>query len=238
MQRDDRAKEPRVDRRIRVPEVRVIDADGSNIGTMSTQEALRRALEQGLNLVEVSPNSRPPVCRIIDYGKFKYDQKQEQKRRKKNQIVIELKEVKFRPKTEKHDFETKVRRIGEFLSHGDKVKATVMFRGREMAHPHLGEDVLRRVLAVLEGKIVVEQMPRLEGRFMSMMLAPKPGAWPKKPKPVEEVKKAKPTSENEAAPVDAVDADDLDEDLDEDDLDEDDLDEDEEDNEVAEDAQS
>lgn len=182
MKNDDRNKEPRVDRRIRVPEVLVIDSDGNKLGVLPTYEALKRAQEQGLNLVEVAPNSRPPVCRILDYGKYKYDQKQDQKRRKKNQIVIDLKEVKFRPKVEKHDFEFKVRHCKRFLAQGDKVKATIMFRGRELAHTELGEVILKRLLAELEGKVVVESPPRLEGRNMSMLIAPKAGAWPKKPK--------------------------------------------------------
>jgi translation initiation factor IF-3 len=186
-------KEPRVDRRIRVPEVLVIDSDGSKLGVMPTHEALSRAKEQDLNLVEVAPNSRPPVCRILDYGKYKYDQKQEAKKRKKNQVVIEIKEVKFRPKVEKHDYEFKVRHVIRFLSEGDKVKCTIMFRGREMAHTDLGEVLLKRVLGDLEGKVIVEQTPRLEGRNMTMMIAPKPGAFPKKEKQVEEapIKKSK-----------------------------------------------
>jgi translation initiation factor IF-3 len=192
-QQNERQKEPRVDRRIRVPEVLVIDSDGTKLGVMPTHEALSRAKEQDLNLVEVAPNSRPPVCRILDYGKYKYDQKQEAKRRKKNQVVIEIKEVKFRPKVEKHDYEFKVRHVVRFLSEGDKVKCTIMFRGREMAHTDLGEVLLKRVLGDLEGKVVVEQTPRLEGRNMTMMIAPKPGAFPKKEKPVEEapIKKSK-----------------------------------------------
>lgn len=147
---------------------------------MATHEALRRAQDAGLNLVEVAATSRPPVCRILDYGKYKYEQKQAQKKRKANQVVVELKEVKFRPKIEKHDFEFKVRHAVRFLSEGNKVKATIMFRGREMAHTDLGEVVLRRVLAELEDKVLIEQQPRLEGRNMTMLIAPKPGAWPKK----------------------------------------------------------
>lgn len=181
-----------MDHRIRVPEVLVIDSDGQKLGVLPTQEALRKALEQNLNLVEVAPNSRPPVCRILDYGKYKYDQKQDQKRRKKNQVVVEIKEVKFRPKIEKHDFEFKLKHVIRFLAQGDKVKCTLMFRGRELAHTELGQVMLERVLKQLEGKVVVEQTPRLEGRNMTMLLAAKPGAWPKKEK------KATPTEEDEA----------------------------------------
>jgi translation initiation factor IF-3 len=165
-----------------VPEVLVIDSDGQKLGVLPTHEALRKALEQNLNLVEVAPNSRPPVCRILDYGKYKYDQKQDQKRKKKHQVVVEIKEVKFRPKIEKHDFEFKLKHVVRFLSEGDKVKTTMMFRGRELAHTELGQIMLEKVLAQLEGKVVVEQPPRLEGRNMTMLLAPKPGAWPKKAK--------------------------------------------------------
>lgn len=181
--KDDRKREPRVDRRIRVPEVLVIDADGSKLGVMATHEAMRRAQDQGLNLVEVAPNTRPPVCRILDYGKYKYDLKQDAKRKKRNQVVVEIKEVKFRPKIDKHDFAFKLRHVIRFLGDGDKVKCTIMFRGRELAHTEWGEVVLKRVLAELEGKIVVEQHPRQEGRNMHMLIAPKPGVWPKREKP-------------------------------------------------------
>lgn len=172
-----------MDRRIRVPEVLVIDADGNKLGVMDTRDALRRAEEQGLNLVEVAPTSRPPVCRILDYGRYKYDQKQAAKKKKKNQIVVEVKEVKFRPKVERHDYDFKLRHIERFLSEGNKVKATIMFRGRELAHINIGEDVLKRVLEQLGGKVVIENPPRLEGRNMSMQIAAKPGAYPKKERP-------------------------------------------------------
>lgn len=158
---------------------------------MPTHEALARAKEQDLNLVEVAPNSRPPVCRILDYGRYKYEQKQEQKRRKKNQIHVEIKEVKFRPKVERHDYDFKVRHVVRFLSEGNKVKCTIMFRGREMAHTEFGEAILHRLLADLEGKLVIEQPPRLEGRNMTMLISAKPGAFPKKERPPEEPKKGK-----------------------------------------------
>jgi translation initiation factor IF-3 len=180
---DDRSKEPRVDRRIRVPEVMVIDVDGKQLGNMDTREALRRAEEQGLNLVEVDPNRRPPVCRILDYGRHKYELKQAAKKKRKNQVVVEIKEVKFRPKVDKHDFDFKMRHVERFLSEGNKVKVTIMFRGRELAHINIGEDVLKRVLAVVDGKVIIEQPPRLEGRNMSMQIAGKQGAFPKKEKP-------------------------------------------------------
>ena len=190
-----------------MPEVLVIDSDGKKLGVLATYEALRLAQEQGLNLVEVAPNSRPPVCRILDYGKYKYDQKQEAKRRKKNQVVVELKEVKFRPKVEKHDFDFKIRHVLRFLEAGDKVKATIMFRGREMAHPELGEQLLRRVLSELEGKVNVELQPRLEGRNMSMVIAPKPGAFPKKEKPEVLKGKGREAGESSSPPTSAAPAD-------------------------------
>ena len=205
---DDRAKEPRVDRRIRVPEVLVIDSDGQKLGVMDTRDALRRAEEQNLNLVEVAPTSRPPVCRILDYGRYKYDQKQAAKKKKKNQVVVEIKEVKFRPKVEKHDYEFKMRHVERFLSEGNKVKATIMFRGRELAHINIGEAVLKRVLAALDGKIIIENPPRLEGRNMSMQIAGKPGAFPKK----EKAKIVVDGKEQEAEEEDLPDMEDEDED--------------------------
>jgi translation initiation factor IF-3 len=168
-----------------VPEVLVIDADGSKLGNMPIGDALRRAQVQGLNLVEVAPNVKPPVCKILDYGKYKYDLKQDAKRKKKNQVVVELKEVKWRPKVDKHDFDFKVRHVLRFLSEGNRVKCTIMFRGREMSHTEIGEEVLNRVVAEFENKIVIDQRPKLEGRNMSMMISPKAGAFPKpKKKPL------------------------------------------------------
>jgi translation initiation factor IF-3 len=160
----------------------VIDSDGTKLGVIPTQQALMRAKDQGLNLVEVAPNVRPPVCKILDYGKYKYDQKQDAKRKKKNQVTVEIKEVKWRPKVDKHDFEFKMRHVIRFLREGNKVKGTIMFRGREMAHPEIGKMVLDRVLAALEGKVIVENEARLEGRNMSMQIAPKPNAFEPLPK--------------------------------------------------------
>ncbi|MBI2376514.1 MAG: translation initiation factor IF-3 [Deltaproteobacteria bacterium] len=222
--KDDRKKnEQRVDRRIRVPEVLVIDADGRSLGVLATKDAMRMAQEQGLNLVEVAPNARPPVCRILDYGKFKYDLKKTEAKKRRNQVVVEIKEVKFRPKVDKHDFETKLRHVSRFLSDGDKVKCTIMFRGREMAHPDLGEVVLKRVLEQLKDKIVIENPPKMEGRNMHMQIGPKPGAWPKKEKP---------KTEDGQEVEESAEDDDLDEDLDED-LDDEDEDEDEDDSQEA-----
>ncbi len=174
--RDDRPSEPRVNRRIRVREVRVIADDGAQLGILPTEEAMRRAEEKGLDLVEVQPMARPPVCKIMDYGKFKYQQKRKAAEQKHNQKVIEVKEVKFRPKTGKHDFDTKVRHLREFLAEGDKAKVTIMFRGREIVHPEIGHDVLKRVAEAIGDVAMIELAPRMEGRSMFMVVAPaKPG---------------------------------------------------------------
>jgi translation initiation factor IF-3 len=180
--RDERSNEPRVNRRIRVREVRVIADDGSQLGIIPTDEALRRAEEKGLDLVEVQPMARPPVCKIMDYGKFKYEQKRKAAEMKKKQKVIEVKEVKFRPKTGIHDFDTKVRHLREFLGEGDKAKVTIMFRGREIVHPEIGQDVLKRVAEAISDIAQVELAPRMEGRSMFMVVAP--GKASGKPRPM------------------------------------------------------
>ncbi|MES2503612.1 MAG: translation initiation factor IF-3 [Myxococcota bacterium] len=164
--------EPRVNRRIRVPEVRVILEDGEQLGVLQTIDALRRAESMGLDLVEVSPMAKPPVCKIMDYGKFKYQQKRKANEAKKKQQVIELKEVKFRPKTDIHDFEVKVARLRSFLVEGNKGKVTVMFRGREIVHPEIGFDVLKRVAERIQEEGVVESPARMEGRQMVMIVGP------------------------------------------------------------------
>ena len=170
--RDDRATEPRVNRRIRVREVRVIADDGSQLGIIPTEDALRRAEEKGLDLVEVQPMARPPVCKIMDYGKFKYEQKRKASELKKKQTVVEVKEVKFRPKTGIHDFDTKVRHLREFLGDGNKARVTIMFRGREIVHPEIGHDILRRVAEIISDIAQVELPPRMEGKQMFMIVAP------------------------------------------------------------------
>jgi translation initiation factor IF-3 len=175
-----RSVEPRINRRIRVPEVRVITEDGEQLGVLATQEAVRRAEALGLDLVEVSPMAKPPVCKIMDYGKFKYQQKRKTAEAKKKQQVIELKEVKFRPKTDIHDFNVKVGRLRSFLAEGNKGKVTVMFRGREIVHPEIGQDMLKRVAEVLQEEASVESPPRMEGRQMVMILGPAKGAVQKK----------------------------------------------------------
>lgn len=167
-----RVMEPRVNRRIRVPEVRVIMEDGEQLGVLQTQDALRRAESMGLDLVEVSPMAKPPVCKIMDYGKFKYQQKRKANEAKKKQQVIELKEIKFRPKTDVHDFETKVNRLKGFLSDGNKGKVTVMFRGREIVHPQIGFDMMKRVAESIQEEAVIESPARMEGRQMVMIVGP------------------------------------------------------------------
>ena len=166
----------RVNRRIRVPEVRVIGPDGGQLGILPTSDALRRAEEEGLDLVEVSPKAVPPVCRIMDYGKFKYEQSKQQQRAKKHQSTVLIKEVKFRPKTDDHDFDFKVRNIRRFLQEGNKAKLVIVFRGREIVHPEMGQAMLKAVFEVCQDIAVIEQNPMMEGRRMLMIIAPRAGA--------------------------------------------------------------
>ncbi len=167
---------PRANRRIRVPEVRVIDAEGEQLGVMKTHEALQLAMDQGLDLVEVSPTARPPVCRIMDFGRFKYEQSKKQKASKKKQHSTQVKEVKLRPKTEDHDYQFKRRHAEEFLLKHHKVKVTVMFRGREMSYRERGAALLQRFAGDLSSVAQIERPPVSEGRTMVMYLAPLPGA--------------------------------------------------------------
>jgi len=156
---------------IRAREVRVIAADGDQLGVMLVREAIQKAEEMGLDLVEVAPNAVPPVCRIMDFGKYKYELNKKANESKKNQTVIEVKEIKLRPRTDDHDIDFKTNNIKRFLAEGDKVKVTVMFRGREMAHPELGRAALDRIITELQGLAVVEQAARMEGRNMFIMLS-------------------------------------------------------------------
>jgi len=169
-----------VNRRIRVPEVRVIGADNNQLGVLPTHEALRLAEEAGLDLVEVSPKAMPPVCRIMDYGKFKYENAKKNKQARKHQTVVVLKEVKFRPKTDEHDLDFKVRAIRRFLEEGNKAKLVIVFRGREIVHPETGQAVLQKVVQRLADIAMVEQIAMMEGRRMNMVIGPKPhrGAAP------------------------------------------------------------
>jgi len=165
-------KEFRVNEKIRVKEVRLIEGEGEQ-RVVSIMEALQLAREQNLDLVEVAPNSVPPVCKIMDFGKFKFDQEKKLRESKKTQKIVQLKEVRMQPKIEKHDLEFKVKHIQEFLEEGDKIKVTIRFRGREMAHPELGRKVLDKELEILEGVYLMESPPKMEGRFMSMVITPK-----------------------------------------------------------------
>src|SRR5512139_2114711 len=166
------ARDVRINREIRAREVRVIDPDGKQLGILPVYEALRIAVNFELDLVEVSPKSEPPVCRIMDYGKFKYQQSKKAHDAKKKQVVVHLKEVKMRPKTEEHDFQFKLRHIERFLKEGNKTKVTVVFRGRELAHPDLGRNMLNRMAEEAKGWGKVEQTPKFEGRNFIMVLAP------------------------------------------------------------------
>ena len=164
----------RINYRIKVSPVRLIGPDGQQIGILPTSEALERAQELGLDLVEISPNSRPPVCRILDFGKYKYELSKKDKAAKKKQHVFQLKEMRYRPKIDEHDFRFKTRHVRAFLESGAKVKAYVFFRGREMAHVELGRKVLDRLIEEMADIAVVDVEPRLEGRKMNMILNPKP----------------------------------------------------------------
>jgi translation initiation factor IF-3 len=164
--------EPRVNERIRVPRVLVVDEEGQKLGEFLTEDALALARERGLDLVEVAPMARPPVCRITDFGKLKYEKKKRDAVARKNQAIVEVKEIKLRPKTDDHDFDVKERAVRRFLEEGDKVKVTVRFRGREIAHRDIGEDQCRKLADKLVDAAVVEQAPRMDGRQMVMLLAP------------------------------------------------------------------
>ncbi|WP_444543919.1 translation initiation factor IF-3 [Palleronia aestuarii] len=163
---------PRVNDRIRAPEIRLIGADGDNVGVVSPSRALQLAEEAGLDLVEISPNASPPVCKIMDFGKFKYEQQKRESEARKKQKTIEVKEVKFRPNTDTHDYDVKMRNVFKFLENGDKVKITLRFRGREMAHQNLGRDLLERVAEDTKELGKVENFPKMEGRQMVMMIGP------------------------------------------------------------------
>ncbi|MCC6335360.1 MAG: translation initiation factor IF-3 [Myxococcales bacterium] len=168
------ARDQRTDRRIKAREVRVVGPAGEQLGVLSIDQALARAQEFGLNLVEVNPMSKPPVCKIMDYGRFKYEEKKRANEAKKKQVVVKLKEVKLRPKTEEHDYETKVRHVKEFLEEGNKAKITIMFRGREITHRNLGQAILDDVVKDTRDIAIVEQPPRMEGRSLFMIIGPNP----------------------------------------------------------------
>ena len=162
----------RINERIRVPEVRLIDEEGQQVGIIPTEQALQQATEKDLDLVEVAPDARPPVARLLDYSKYRYEQEQKAKQARKHQQQINVREIKLRPKIATHDYETKKGHVERFLRNQDKVKVTIMFRGREQAHPERGRTLLRRLYEDIEPLAVIEQEPLQEGRNMSMLLAP------------------------------------------------------------------
>jgi len=164
---------PRVNEEIRVPQVRLIDQDGEMMGVTTARDAMLRAFAVGLDLVEISPNADPPVCKILDFGKYKYEEQKKKNEARKKQKIIEVKEIKLRPSIDDHDYDVKMRSMVKFIEEGDKVKVTMRFRGRELAHQELGMDVLVRVRDDLEEIAKVEQMPRMEGRQMTMVVSPK-----------------------------------------------------------------
>jgi len=158
--------------RIRVPEVRLIDYNGDQLGIVKTSIALKRAQDYGVDLVEISPTAKPPMCKIMDYGKHKYDQEKKKKEQKKHQVQTKLKEVKFRVNVGDHDYETKMRNLKKFIEHGDRVKISLMFRGRENAHREIGFEVMKRVIADTVDYVTVDQPPRMQGRFINAILVP------------------------------------------------------------------
>ena len=164
---------PRVNEEIRVPQVRLIDEEGEMQGVLTTREAMGRAFAVGLDLLEISPNADPPVVKILDYGKFKYEQQKKKNEARKKQKIIEIKEVKVRPNIDENDYQVKLRAMRSFIEEGDKVKVTLRFRGREMAHQDLGVKVLERIRGDMDERTKVEQMPRMENRQMIMVLSPR-----------------------------------------------------------------
>ena len=164
---------PRVNEDIRVPQVRLIDQDGEMLGVMTAREAIQRAYSVGLDLLEISPNADPPVCKILDFGKFKYEQQKKKNEAKKRQKVIEIKEIKVRPNIDENDYQVKLRAMKSFIEEGDKVKVTLRFRGREMAHQDIGVKVLERIRGDMDFSTKVEQMPKMENRQMVMVLTAK-----------------------------------------------------------------
>jgi translation initiation factor IF-3 len=174
-----RGPQIRINQRIRVPEVRVIGDDGEMLGIMATSEALRRAQEKGLDLVEVNPKAEPPVCKILDYGKYKYDEKKKAAEARRKQSVVEIKEIKLRPKTDDHDLDFKTRAAQHFIEDGHKVKFTVRFRGREITHPQVAQSQLEWIVQKLDEIANVEVRPAMEQRTMTLLMAPKPAVMQK-----------------------------------------------------------
>ena len=188
-----------MNRRIRRSEVRVINQDGKQLGVMPLAEALRIAEAGGLDLVEVNPKVNPPVCKIMDYGRFKYEKAKQAKAARKHQTTISVKEVKLRPKTDVHDLDVKIRRASRFLDDGHKVKLMVLFRGREIVHPETGQMILQRLIDAVGDKMVIEQMPVMEGRRMVMLIAPTAAAKGPKGPPAKSPPKQDPGGDSETA---------------------------------------
>src|SRR5579871_4115610 len=191
----------RVNHRIRVPEVRVIDANGEMLGVLATHEAMRLAQEQGLDLVEVNPKADPPVCKILDFGKYKYEEKKRASETKRKQTVVEIKEIKLRPKTDEHDLAFKVKAARRFLEAGHKVKFTVRFRGREITHPEKAHEQLDVILKALEDVANIETRPMMEARAMSLIVAPKPAVMQKVAQQRAAQEKARQQAEKEGKPL-------------------------------------
>src|ERR1700737_1999961 len=188
---NDRTRETRVNERIRAREVRLIDENGEMIGVMPPGRALDIARERNLDLVEISPNALPPVCKLMDYGKYKYEQAKKENEARKNQKTITLKEIRMRPRTDEHDIDVKTRKIQQFLAEGDRVRVSVQFRGAEMRHPDIGRKLLDEIAEVLKGSAIIERTPSMEGRMMSMIVSRAPGWEPPK-------KQAPPTGKQQA----------------------------------------
>ena len=166
-------KELRINEAIRVKEVRLLDENGEQLGVFAIAEALAKSKEAGLDLIEVAPHAVPPVCRILDFGKFRFDQEKKLKETRKKQKLIKVKEVRMQPLIETHDLQFKTKHVKEFLGDGNKVKVTIRFKGRQLAHTEFGKDVLLKMLDLLEGEYIMDKPPMMEGRFMSMTLNPK-----------------------------------------------------------------
>jgi translation initiation factor IF-3 len=177
---NDRVRETRVNERIRAHQVRLIDENGENVGVMPPQRALEIARERNLDLVEISPNANPPVCKLMDYGRYKYEQAKKENEARKNQKTITLKDIRLSPRTDEHDVDVKTRKIQEFLADGDRVRISVKFRGAEMRHPDIGRKLLDGIADVLKGMAVVERSPIMEGKMMSMIVSRAPGWEPPK----------------------------------------------------------
>ncbi|MBA2286514.1 MAG: translation initiation factor IF-3 [Ktedonobacteraceae bacterium] len=195
---NDRPRETRVNERIRAREVRLIDENGEMIGVMAPMRALDIARERNLDIVEISPNASPPVCKLMDYGRFKYEQAKRENEARKNQKTITLKEIRMRPRTDDHDIDVKTRKIQEFLAEGDKVRVSVQFRGAELRHPDIGRKLLDEIAEELKGTAVIERTPLMEGKMMSMIVSRAPG-WepPKKHTPAPLVSKRETAARNE-----------------------------------------